>query len=146
MASLNWAMTSPSGSPLSLPSEKFLFSATSITLSLFPSAPGAPLTQTPAPGTEYAAAGGTVHLSNKRVVYVAPPGEAGKGKRPEGKAEGMRTVSVPLERAVDGRLQQPWFGAPYYEFLADSAAEGGLEVSPQIREDGRSSTRGRTRD
>ncbi len=129
MASLNWAMTGPSGAPLALPSEKFIFDAEQVTISLFPSKPGAPLTQAAEAGAEYAVTGGRVFLSNKRVVYVAPSaGE--KGKKPLHKDELLKTFSVPLERALDGRLHQPWFGAPYYEALAMSAQEGGLEVSP----------------
>ena len=128
MASLNWAMTGPSGAPLALPAEKFLMDATSVTISLFPSQPGAPLTQAPEAGTEYVVAGGTVYLSNKRIVYVAPQ-DGAKGTKPASKDQPIKTFSVPLERALDGRLHQPWFGAPYYEALAMSAQEGGLQVS-----------------
>lgn len=131
MASINWAMTGPSGSPLALPSEKFLFTAEAVTLSLFPSQPGAPLTQAPDPAREYAVPGGRAFVSNRRVVFVSP-GDGARGKKPVGKEEGLRTFSVPLERAVDGRLMQPWFGAPYWEALVASAREGGLEVSGPV--------------
>ncbi|BGP37129.1 hypothetical protein JCM10450v2_001037 [Rhodotorula kratochvilovae] len=73
MAALNWAMLTPQGHPVPLPGEKFLWSSSpSIAISLFPHPPGSPLNVQPAKDSEYKATGGTLHVSQKRVVYVAP--------------------------------------------------------------------------
>ncbi|KAL8277046.1 hypothetical protein RQP46_010580 [Phenoliferia psychrophenolica] len=72
-ASLNYAILQPSGSPSPLPSEKFLLTTPSVQLSLFPSTPGAPPSQS-APvdkALEYRSTG-TLFTSNQRIVYVQP--------------------------------------------------------------------------
>ncbi|GAA5900987.1 hypothetical protein JCM5296_004947 [Sporobolomyces johnsonii] len=84
MASINWAMLSSTGHPLPLPNEKFLLSLPGVSLSLFPHPPGAPLDVQPASKhDEYKSTAGTVHLSNKRVIYVAP-GATGRPEPPAG--------------------------------------------------------------
>lgn len=72
MAALNCVMLSPSGQPVPLPGEKFLFSSTpTVSLSLFSRPPGADFSIQPKKGEEYKAVGGTVHVSPRRIVYVA---------------------------------------------------------------------------
>lgn len=137
MASLNWSMLSPSGQPTPLPQEKFLLSLAAVTLSLFPCPPGSGPNVAPQRGTEFKAQG-SVHLSNQRVVFVAPgsrdqsAGSLAQGRAsvvPGTKGEGLQTLSVPYSHFVDGRFVQPWFGATYYEGLCLNADGGGLDVS-----------------
>ena len=76
MAALNWAMLTPQGQPVPLPHEKWLFSSSpgTVAISLFPHPPGSPLNVEPKPAdTHYRHQHGTLYLSQKRVVYVAPP-------------------------------------------------------------------------
>ncbi|KPV76828.1 uncharacterized protein RHOBADRAFT_42038 [Rhodotorula graminis WP1] len=76
MAALNWAMLTPQGKPVPLPHEKWLFSSSpgTVAISLFPHPPGSPLNLEPKPtDTHYKHQHGTLYLSQKRVVYVAPP-------------------------------------------------------------------------
>ncbi|GAA5854532.1 hypothetical protein JCM9279_000834 [Rhodotorula babjevae] len=76
MAALNWAMLTPQGVPVPLPHEKWLFSSSpgTVSISLFPHPPGSPLNVEPKPtDTHYKHRDGTLYLSQKRVVYVAPP-------------------------------------------------------------------------
>jgi len=123
MASLNSAMLSPSHSPVPLPREKCLLTTPSVDLSLFPLPPGAAPSIKPPPGTELTATGGTVYTSNQRVVFVSKGAGAGTGAGGEGslaagnasvqgvrgKVSVLNTLSVPLEKLVDGRLIQVRF-------------------------------------
>lgn len=78
MAALNWAMLSPGGRPVPLPGEKFVFSSTpAINVSLFPHPPGSPPSVQPTKDNEYKATGGTLYVSQRRVVFVAPGARAG---------------------------------------------------------------------
>ncbi|KAM0749969.1 hypothetical protein T439DRAFT_43188 [Meredithblackwellia eburnea MCA 4105] len=138
MASLNWAILAPStNKPTPLPSEKFLLTTNAVSISLFPSAPGAPLTQTADKTKEYRATG-VVHTSNQRVVFVADgaatsslaDGSAsvagGAASTVAGKLI-VNTLSIPYSHLLDGRFVQPWFAATYYEALLGPARGGGLE-------------------
>lgn len=77
MAAINCAMLSPAGHPVPLPGEKFLYSSmpATVALSLFARPPGADFSVQPKRGHEYKQAKGTVHVSQKRIVYVSagPP-------------------------------------------------------------------------
>ncbi|GAA5828234.1 hypothetical protein JCM3770_005412 [Rhodotorula araucariae] len=158
MAALNWAMLTPQGDPVPLPGEKFLWrSSPSIGLSLFPHPPGSPLSVQPArdKDQEYKATAGTLHVSQKRIVYVAPgapstsgpgggaPGnssasDSDRGSLASGQASHQRpplhTLSVPIRSFVDGRFVQPWFTAAYYEALClEGDGSGGLDMPHLVR-------------
>lgn len=132
MASLNWALLSPSPSltPLPLPHEKFLLSVPSIDLQLSPSPPGAPINAPAPPASSVYTAKGAVHLSNKRLVFVASDAHspAPVGGSAEGVKQKLNTFSVPYSHFLDGRFVQPWFGANYYEALCLPSDGGGLSV------------------
>jgi len=84
MAALNWAMLTPQGQPVPLPHEKWLFSSSpgTVAISLFPHPPGSPLNVEPKPAdTHYRHQHGTLYLSQKRVVYVAPPSPSSTSSR-----------------------------------------------------------------
>ncbi|GAA5949370.1 hypothetical protein JCM21900_005626 [Sporobolomyces salmonicolor] len=102
MASINWAMISSTGQPLPLPNEKFLLSLAGVSLSLFSHPPGAPLNVQPASKhDEYKCTAGTVHLSNKRIIYVAPSATG----RPEAPAGGATSgVSASASTGAGGSL------------------------------------------
>ncbi|SCZ92067.1 BZ3500_MvSof-1268-A1-R1_Chr5-3g08314 [Microbotryum saponariae] len=111
MASLNWVMLSPSRSPIPLPSEKVLHTIGSVSISLFPCAPGSAPNAKPTPASsESKSDKGTLYATNKRVVYVSTVAREGKGTT-------VDSLSVPWQSFVDGRFVQPWFGANYYEAL-----------------------------
>lgn len=132
MAALNCAMLTPQGDPVPLPQEKFLWSSppSSISLSLFPHPPGAPLSIQPHPDTEYTATGGTLYVSQKRILYVAPlPRPHSSSSSPSRTPTPLDSLSVPLRAFLDGRLVQPWFTANYYEALClEGDKSGGLDV------------------
>lgn len=138
MSSINWVILNPTGTPSPLPQEKFLLSTPSVALSLFPSTPGAPLSQSPASkATEYRAIG-TTHVSNQRVVFVADgaasasslaAGSASVTGVAQGERPPLQSFSSPYSHFLDGRYVQPWFAATYYEALAMPGPGGGLEVS-----------------
>lgn len=139
MASLDWAHLHPTTrSPLPLPSEKFLLTTSSVSLSLFPCLVGSSPSVAAQPHKEYTVSSGTLHASSKRVVYVADvgakrtvPAGRGGGAGLDGLGGGgeLETLSVPYSHFLDGRFQQPWFGASYYESLCLPSEGGGLSVS-----------------
>ncbi|TNY24026.1 hypothetical protein DMC30DRAFT_410501 [Rhodotorula diobovata] len=137
MAALNCAMLTPQGDPVPLPQEKFLWSSppSSISLSLFPHPPGAPLSIQPHPDTEYTATGGTLYVSQKRILYVAPlPRPHSSSSSPSRTPTPLDSLSVPLRAFLDGRLVQPWFTANYYEALClEGDKSGGLDTPHLVR-------------
>ena len=161
MAALNCVMLSQAGDPVPLPSEKFLFSSRprTISLSLFPRPPGADFSVQPKRGQEYKQNHGTLHVSQKRIVYVAagatatasigPTSGAAAGSLALGQASiapgtssaiapdkvPLMTLSIPLRYFVDGHLVQPWFGANYYEALCiegDGAGDLTVHTAPHF--------------
>jgi hypothetical protein len=153
MAALNCVMLSPTGDPVPLPSEKFLFSSRTrtVSISLFARPPGADFSVQPKRGQEYKQNHGTLHVSQKRIVYVAagaatasasigPTSGAAAGSLALGQASiapgaispdkvPLMTLSIPLRYFIDGHLVQPWFGANYYEALCiDGDGAGDLTV------------------
>lgn len=89
MAALNWAMLSPEGHPIPLPGEKFVFSSTpTINVSLFPHPPGSPPSIQPTKDNEYKATGGTLYVSQRRVVFVAPGARSGGAAAGAGSSAG----------------------------------------------------------
>ncbi|GJN87801.1 hypothetical protein Rhopal_000756-T1 [Rhodotorula paludigena] len=89
MAALNWAMLSPEGRPVPLPGEKFVFSSTpTINVSLFPHPPGSPPSVQPTKDNEYKATGGTLYVSQRRVVFVAPGARSGGAAAGAGSSAG----------------------------------------------------------
>ncbi|GAA5857624.1 hypothetical protein JCM8547_004303 [Rhodosporidiobolus lusitaniae] len=148
MTVINHAMLSPAGQPVPLPHEKFLLATPSVSLSLFPLPSGAPLNAKPTPPDSEITAKGTVHTSNKRVVFVAPSasevGSSGGGASSVAQGEAsiapggsvkapLRSLSVPLNKLVDGRLVQPWFSATYYEALCLPTPAGNLAEPHLLR-------------
>lgn len=104
MASLNWTMLTESGQPLPLPGEKIISCTPSVTLSLFPSLPGANMSaKPPTDGTEYTSAKGSAYISNKRVVYVkhgitGAQGGQLESSRGEQNSSGASATSHPSQR------------------------------------------------
>ncbi|GAA5959918.1 hypothetical protein JCM8115_004904 [Rhodotorula mucilaginosa] len=156
MAALNCVMLSPTGDPVPLPSEKFLFSSRTrtVSISLFARPPGADFSVQPKRGQEYKQNHGTLHVSQKRIVYVAagaatasasigPTSGAAAGSLALGQASiapgaispdkvPLMTLSIPLRYFVDGHLVQPWFGANYYEALCIDGDGAGDLPGPHI--------------
>lgn len=146
MAALNCVMLSHAGEPVPLPSEKFLFSSRTrtVSISLFARPPGADFSVQPRRGHEYKQNHGTLHVSQKRIVYVAAgaigPTSGAAGSLALGQASiapgaispdkvPLMTLSIPLRYFIDGHLVQPWFGANYYEALCiDGDGAGDLTV------------------
>ncbi|GAA5991106.1 hypothetical protein JCM11641_004434 [Rhodosporidiobolus odoratus] len=136
MASINHCMLSPTHTPVPLPREKLLLTTPSINLQLFPHLAGSPLNQPPpAKSQQTTANAGTLYTSNQRIVFVAPSPSPSPPSPPESASSGaastpLTSLSVPLDRLVDGRLVQPWFSASYYEAVCLPAQGGGLSVRP----------------
>jgi len=106
---LNWAMISQDGRSLvPLPGEKVFFSQekTSVVLDMGGGYPGNP-------GTYKAE--GIAYVTNQRVVFVSRPALAH-----------FKSLSIPLMNLREGRLQQPWFGANYYQAFVHPVEGGGM--------------------
>ncbi|GAA6007365.1 hypothetical protein JCM11491_003105 [Sporobolomyces phaffii] len=120
MASLNRVRLDPDTFAPVLPArEKTLVTLGSVSISLVPRpAPPARASASRPPVTapEYKVNHGTVHLSNERIVYVAP----------RGTCHPLETLSVPYSDLRDAKFQQPFFGANYYEATCAHALDGGL--------------------
>lgn len=160
MTAINCVMLSARGDPIPLPGEKFLYNSTAtVSISLFRRPEGADFSVQPRKGHEYKATGGTVYVSQRRIVYVAreaavagSSSSAGSGATaaiqlgslaagqaslaPDaqilaapGKVQ-LATLSVPLRFYVDGHLVQPWLSANYVEALCiTDNSADGLVVS-----------------
>ncbi|GAA5975879.1 hypothetical protein JCM5350_000765 [Sporobolomyces pararoseus] len=136
MASINWViLDSNTLVPVPLPREKVLLSVTSVSLHLFPSSSRTTTPSTTGNGT-YKIDWGTLYLSNQRIVYVSPPKlQTGDGSTSSAATSNstLETFSVPYSHFQDGRLNQPFFGANYFEATCLPAREGGLEGTHTIR-------------
>ncbi|KAK4703036.1 hypothetical protein P7C70_g3185, partial [Phenoliferia sp. Uapishka_3] len=143
MASINWVILQPNSlNPTPLPHEKILLTTRSVSLSLFPSIPGAPLSQSPDPKKEFKSQG-TTHVTNQRVIFVADGAHSASslasGSASVVGAAGiptkleLQTLSAPYSHFLDGRYVQPWFAATYYEALVLPASGGGLEGPHIVR-------------
>ncbi|GAA5964781.1 hypothetical protein JCM3765_002554 [Sporobolomyces pararoseus] len=136
MASINWVILDPNTLlPVPLPREKVLLTLTSVSLHLFPSSRSTTPTTGSKPNDIYKIDRGTLYLSNQRVVYVSPPklqtGDASTSAATLNSS--LETFSVPYSHFQDGRLNQPFFGANYFEATCLPAPEGGLEGTHTIR-------------
>ncbi|GAA5894560.1 GRAM domain-containing protein [Sporobolomyces salmoneus] len=134
MASLNWVvLDSNTLKPVPLPREKVLLSLSSVSLHLLPFRPQSSSSSSTSSSkpVEYKVEKGTVHLSNQRVVYVSPPQLHSTSTSSSTPA--LETLSCPYTHFQDGRLNQPFFGANYFEALLLPAAEGGLSDPHVIR-------------
>ncbi|GAA5978984.1 hypothetical protein JCM10908_002759 [Rhodotorula pacifica] len=164
MTALNCVMLSAHGQPVPLPGEKFLYSSkpTTISISLFSRPPGADFSVQPKKGQEYKHNNGTLHVSQKRIVYVAADAASSlpmSGAAAAGGASSsilgslaagqaslapyampaptpdkvqLATLSIPLRVFIDGHLVQPWFGANYYEALCIEGDGSGDLQGPHI--------------
>ncbi|KAK4052036.1 hypothetical protein OIV83_002330 [Microbotryomycetes sp. JL201] len=128
MASLNWTMLSSTRQPLPLPHEKLIHSIAGVVLRVFPLPCGAPLSFKPPSHTVHKQSG-TVHLSNKRIIFVSssPATTTGAVAANDPHQISVDTFSVPYTHFHDGRFVQPWFGANYYEGSCTPAPGGGLD-------------------
>ncbi|CAG8589021.1 4142_t:CDS:2 [Paraglomus brasilianum] len=107
---LNWAMISQDGRSLvPLPGEKVFFSQekTSVALDMGGGYPGNP-------GGIYKGEG-IIYVTNQRAVFVSRPAVAH-----------FKSLSIPLMNLREGKLQQPWFGANYYQALVHPVEGGGM--------------------
>jgi len=101
---LNWAMIASDGkSPVPLPGEKFLFEQNKVSLVLDMGG------GYPGNATTIKADGG-IFLTNQRVVFISRPS-----------LEHFKSLSIPLPNLKEGKLQQPWFGANYYQAIVTPA-------------------------
>ena len=141
MASLNCAMLDKAREPVPLPKEKFLESFRSVSLSLSPSLPGAPLQDKPqgGPQTGQRKATGLVYISNQRIVFVtanSPTLPISSSPIASSTAATLSTSTTPIEtlslpfQALEGRFVQPIFHSNYFEALALPAGDGNLDDSP----------------
>jgi len=133
MASKNWCVLDKDTlKPVPLPREKILLELSSVSLHLFPTrtATSSSSSGSTTKPIEYKAERGTAYLSNQRVIYVAPPqllpGDSSSSSLPP---PSLETLSVPYSHFQDGRFNQPFFGANYFEALCLPASDGGLNVS-----------------
>ncbi|CAG8493153.1 15168_t:CDS:2 [Cetraspora pellucida] len=113
---LNWVMISSDGkNPVPLPSEKILFSQekVSLLLDLGGGYPGNP--------SNYKA-DGNIFITNQRVLFISRP-----------PLHNFQSLSVPILNLKDGKLQQPWFGANYYEAYLMPVQNGGLPSPGQLK-------------
>ncbi|GAA5860392.1 hypothetical protein JCM3774_000404 [Rhodotorula dairenensis] len=96
MAAINCVMLSATGQPVPLPGEKFLYSSTpTVAVSLFARPLGADFSVQPKKGHEYKQGKGTVHVSQKRIVYVTVGGASSTPTiRPTSGASGSRGGGV----------------------------------------------------
>lgn len=152
--SLNWVMLHDL-IPIPLPSEKILLSTSSVSLSLFPHTPGAPLNQTADPTTELKVKRGALHVTNKRIIFISDKANSiggngslqsgnasiirdGSGNNASGGGSGsggiieVQTLSIPYNNLENCRFLQPWFNATYVEALVIPVEGGGLSVSTAI--------------
>ncbi|KAH8929035.1 hypothetical protein BT69DRAFT_1315886 [Atractiella rhizophila] len=128
--SVNWTMISPvNRQPVPLPNEKFFISIAGIDLTLRPCS----TTSVPSPAGAGQNAYGVVHLSNQRVVFITDsPNDKKEGEEEEDKKD-LESLSIPIGNFQDGRFEQPWFGANYYEASVVPVSEGGLQGLQQVK-------------
>ncbi|CAG8483252.1 10027_t:CDS:2 [Funneliformis mosseae] len=113
---LNWAMIASDGkSPVPLPGEKIILEQDKVSL-VFDMGGGYPGNA----GT-YKADGG-IFLTNQRVIFISRP-----------TLQHFKSLSVPLLNMKEGKLQQPWFGANYYQAIVTPVPNGGLPAPGQLK-------------
>ncbi|CAG8635818.1 102_t:CDS:2 [Racocetra persica] len=113
---LNWVMIASDGkSPVPLPGEKILFSQekVSLLLDLGGGYPGNPANYK---------ADGNIFITNQRVIFISRP-----------TLPNFQSLSIPLLHLKEGKLQQPWFGANYYEACLIPVQNGGLPSPGQMK-------------
>ncbi|KAI9208863.1 uncharacterized protein BJ171DRAFT_577210 [Polychytrium aggregatum] len=96
--SVDGAILSSDSTPNTVPGEKFYFSQDKVSFSYL-SGNGYP-----GSGDCFMSPSGKVYVSNVRVVYVANPSQPN-----------FHSFSAPLHNIRNGKLQQPWLGANFYE-------------------------------
>jgi len=113
---LNWAMIASDGkSPVPLPGEKIFLEQDKVSLVLdmgggYPGNAGT-----------FKADGG-IFLTNQRVIFISRPS-----------LEHFKSLSIPLLNLKEGKLQQPWFGANYYQAVVTPVLSGGLPAPGQLK-------------
>jgi len=113
---LNWAMIASDGkSPVPLPGEKILSeqNKVSLVLDMGGSYPG---------NAETYKADGIIYLTNQRVIFISRP-----------ILEHFKSLSVPLLNLKEGKFQQPWFAANYYQAIVIPVPNGGLPAPGQLK-------------
>ncbi|CAG8487184.1 2005_t:CDS:2 [Acaulospora morrowiae] len=113
---LNWAMIASDGkTPVPLPGEKYLFSQEKVVfeLDLGGGYPGNPGTYK---------ADGNIFITNQRIIFVSQPS-----------LSYFKSLSIPILNMKEGKLQQPWFGANYYQGLVIPVPNGGLPSPGQMK-------------
>ncbi|RHZ57720.1 hypothetical protein Glove_384g63 [Diversispora epigaea] len=114
---LNWAMIASDGqNPVPLPGEKVLFrqEKTTLNLDLGGEYPGNP-------NNNYKAEGITF-ITNQRIIFISRP-----------TLPHFKSLSIPLLNLKEGKLQQPWFGANYYQAIVIPVLNGGLPSPGQLK-------------
>lgn len=133
MAALNWVMLAEkTREPLALPREKWLQSFGSVSLSLSPSLPGAPLHDKPQGDLRNERkAAGIAHISNLRIVFVADSAISPTStiSSTASSSTAVETLSLPYG-ALEGRFVQPIFHSNYFEALCLPASDGNLNDTP----------------
>ncbi|RIA93506.1 hypothetical protein C1645_762169 [Glomus cerebriforme] len=113
---LNWAMIGSDGkSPVPLPGEKILLEQGKVSLVLdmgggYPGNAGT------------LKADGGIYLTNQRVIFISRP-----------LLDHFKSLSIPLLNLKEGKLQQPWFGANYYQAIVTPVPNGGLPAPGQLK-------------
>jgi len=113
---LNWVMITSDGlNPVPLPGEKIFFSQAKVSLILdcgggYPGNPGT------------YQANGTLFLTNQRIIFISIPS-----------LPHFKSLSVPILNLKEGKLQQPWFAANYYQGHVMPVHGGGLTVPGQLK-------------
>ncbi|GBB89486.1 hypothetical protein RclHR1_16190005 [Rhizophagus clarus] len=113
---LNWAMIASDGkSPVPLPGEKILLEQDKVSLILDMGGgyPG---------NAETLKADGGIYLTNQRVIFISQPS-----------LEHFKSLSIPLLNLKEGKFQQPWFGANYYQAVVTPVLNGGLPAPGQLK-------------
>lgn len=77
--------------------------------------------------TSFAAMTGTLYLSTYRVVFIASPSATQVMD-----SVPLKQLSIPLQRWLNPKVGQPWFGPNFYDGEVKPAPGGGLQLGGGI--------------
>ncbi|KAI9227746.1 MAG: hypothetical protein DHS80DRAFT_6421, partial [Piptocephalis tieghemiana] len=115
--SINWISFTPGTRNFTpLPGEQFFFNQDGVRLDLawgggYPGNSGS-----------FSAKTGTLHLTNRRIVYIPTPAQPH-----------FQSLTIPLNHAQQGRLSQPWFGVNYYTCVVYPVYGGGIKLPSETK-------------
>ncbi|CAG8488420.1 11064_t:CDS:2 [Scutellospora calospora] len=119
---LNWVMIASDGkSPVPLPGEKILFRQEKVNFLLEIGGPYYLISGYPGNPGDFKAEG-NIFITNQRVIFISRP------SLPD-----FKSLSIPLLNLREGKLQQPWFGANYYQANLMPVQNGGLPSPGQMK-------------